>query len=418
CSGTATVTVTSTSVLAATATATPTNCIANVGTATANPTGGTAPITYAWSTAPPQNSQTATGLGAGTYSVTITDANGCSTTVATTVTAPNGITSVTATSTQASCNGLSDGTATASPTGGTVPYTYLWNNNQTTQMATGLAAVTYSVTVSDANGCTFPATVPVAEPLPILTSFSSVADTCGKKIGSATTTPTGGTPPYTYLWLVNPSQSTQAIAGLYSGIYTCVVTDANGCNVSSSATVANIPGPSANFIANPQVVNILSSNVTFIDLSASNIITWAWSFGDGGNSVVQNPHYTYQSEGTFLVTLIVTNASGCNDTTEQTVIVEGYSTIYVPNTFTPNNDGLNEVFAPQFSRIDEQNYSMMIFDRWGNLVFKTTNVRDYWDGKVHRSGDLVQEDIYVYVITYHDLKKAEHKLIGNVNVVK
>ncbi len=187
----------------------------------------------------------------------------------------------------------------------------------------------------------------------------------------------------------------------------------------TTATVGNVPGPKALFDANPPVVDILSPDVSFTDLSYTGITGWVWDFGDGPpGSSQQHPTHTYGSEGTFVVTLIVTTASGCKDTIQQTVVVEGYSSIYVPNTFTPNNDGLNDLFGPLFSRIDINSFSMMIFDRWGNQIFNSTKLGEFWNGKVRNSGEVVQEDVYVYVIVYYDLKKKEHKLIGNVNVVK
>lgn len=417
CSGTQTVVVTSIGGLTATASSSPTSCSINSGTATANPTGGNAPYTYLWNPSA-QNSQTATGLGSGGYTVTITDANGCVCTAAANVIAPNGITAVNTTAIQTSCYGGTNGSATATPVGGISPYNYLWNNGQTAQTATGLSAGSYSVSVMDSSGCLFKTTVIVTQPASAIFSSISSADTCGKKAGSATSAISGGASPYTYLWLTNPVQSSSTAVGLAAGTYTCIITDNNGCTVIGKISVANIPGPIANFTPNPQTVDILDASIFFIDLS-SNATTWLWNFGDGiPPSTQQNPFHTYQSEGTFLVTLMVTNGHGCADTISKSVIIEGYSTFYVPNTFTPNGDGRNDFFAPVFTRIDNNGFSMLIFDRWGNEIFNTTTLGDYWNGKVKNSGKVVPEDVYVYVITYRDIKKQDHKLTGNVNVVK
>lgn len=418
CSTVATCSVSSTGGFNATTSTTPTTCTAHIGTATASPSGGTTPYTYAWVTTPVQNTQTATGLGIGTFSVLITDANGCAQTFAALVSATGGITSVGTTSVPTSCAGGNNGTATATPTGGSAPFSYLWNNGQTSQTANGLTPGPYSVTVTDANGCTFPASVLVTSPTPVTFTSSVAADTCGQNEGSASVTPSGGTSPYTYMWLTSPIQSSQAAFNLASGTYTCVITDASGCTGLAGAIIGNVPGPTANFIANPQSVEILNPDITFIDYSASNIISWQWNFGDSTVSFIQNPNHSYQNEGTYLVTLIVQNSSGCIDTIEQTVTVEGFTTFYVPNSITPNADGKNDIFIPVCTRVDVNNYSMMIFDRWGNLIFKTNDFTKGWDGKVKRSGDLVQEDVYVYSITYHDLKNVERRLIGNVNVIK
>src|SRR6185369_3784070 len=124
--------------------------------ATANPAGGSGGNTYLWSNG--QTTQTATGLSAGTYTVTVTDNNGCSDVAMITLTEPTQLLAGTITSTDyngynISCNGGSNGDATANPAGGSGGNTYLWSNGQTTQTATGLSAGTYTVTVTDNNGC-------------------------------------------------------------------------------------------------------------------------------------------------------------------------------------------------------------------------------------------------------------------------
>jgi gliding motility-associated-like protein len=195
------------------------------------------------------------------------------------------------------------------------------------------------------------------------------------------------------MWLTNPVQSLSTAIGLTGGVtYSCIITDANGCTVIGSASIGNIPGPVANFTPNPQTVDILDANIHFLDQS-TNATTWLWSFGDGPPpSTSQNPSHTYQNEGTYLVTLIVTNGHGCIDSISETVLVEGYSTFYIPNTFTPNGDGRNDFFGPEFSRIESSGFSMMIFDRWGNKIFNSTTLGDFWDGRVNGSGPIEVDD--------------------------
>ncbi len=133
------------------------------------------------------------------------------------------------------CNGDNSGSATATPTG-TGPFTYLWSNTQTTQTATGLSATSYTVTVTGAGGCTATASVIITQPLVLNANVNSTYTSCGTCCdGSATVMPTGGTPPYTYLWSI--SQTTQTATGLCNGSYTVCVTDANGC---TSCTVTTI----------------------------------------------------------------------------------------------------------------------------------------------------------------------------------
>src|SRR5690606_10651095 len=165
------------------------------GMASVTPSGGTAPYTYLWSNGATTSSTS--GLCVGAASVTITDANGCNKVVNFNVTSPSQLT-VSTTTTDASCNGDCDGTATATPNGGTAPYTYSWNDalNQTTPTATGLCAGTYNVQVTDANGCFTVETVTINEPAVISPNLTTTDATCGNPDGTATVAPTGGTAPY------------------------------------------------------------------------------------------------------------------------------------------------------------------------------------------------------------------------------
>ncbi|MDN3635829.1 SprB repeat-containing protein, partial [Neolewinella lacunae] len=168
------------------------------GTLTVVATGGTLDYTYLWSNG--QTTATATGLAAGTYTVTVTDANGCTETATGTVNEPTDLEAAIA-DTDVLCNGDTDGTLTVVATGGTPDYTYLWSNGQTTATATGLAAGIYTVTVTDANGCTETATGTVNEPTELtLTGMETDVECNGDATGAINITVGGGTPDYTYLW--------------------------------------------------------------------------------------------------------------------------------------------------------------------------------------------------------------------------
>jgi hypothetical protein len=169
------------------------------GTATATVSGGTSPYNYLWSVS--QTNATVTGLTAGTFNVTVTDLNSCSVTSTVTITQPSSIT-VSTSSSPTLCFGASNGTANASATGGTSPYNFVWSNNSTGQNITGLSASTYTVTVTDANGCQSNQNVTVTQPLiGISLSMSSTNALCYQgNSGTATVLPAGGTAPYQYLW--------------------------------------------------------------------------------------------------------------------------------------------------------------------------------------------------------------------------
>lgn len=217
------------------------------GSAIATPNGGTAPYTYSWSTGHTINA--VAGLCAGSYTVTVTDALGCSVVQNVTINSPSNLT-VNVSGSNASCNGGSNGTATATPNGGTAPYTYSWNTGATTASISGLTAGTYTVTVTDANGCSTTGNVTIGEGSNITATINTTDATCGICDGTATVTaPAGGAGgPYTYSWLPG-GQTTASINGLCPGAYTVEVTDNNGCSNTFNVLISNPNGPSLSMSA-------------------------------------------------------------------------------------------------------------------------------------------------------------------------
>ena len=208
------------------------------GSATVSASGGTGTLSYSWAPSG-GTAATATGLTAGTYTVTVTDANGCMATRSFTITEPTAINTAVGSQTNVSCNGGSNGSASVVPSGGTPGYTYSWApSGGTAATATGLTAGTYTVTVTDANGCMATRSFTITEPTAINTAVGSQTNvSCnGGSNGSASVVPSGGTPGYTYSW--SPSGGTAATAtGLTAGTYTVTVTDANGCMATRSFTL-------------------------------------------------------------------------------------------------------------------------------------------------------------------------------------
>jgi hypothetical protein len=206
------------------------------GSASVSATGGTGAYTYSWSNGGSSSSQT--GLSTGTYIVFVMDANGCYSTTSFTITAPDMLLASSAGQVNVSCNGLSDGSASISVSGGTPSYTYNWSSGSSTDSETGLGAGTYTVTVTDANGCSSTHNVTISEPdVLVATSGGQTDVSCfGLSDGTATVSVTGGTTNYTYSW-VGTSSTTDIASGLSFGTYTCNITDANGCSTSQSFTI-------------------------------------------------------------------------------------------------------------------------------------------------------------------------------------
>jgi hypothetical protein len=301
-----------------TATGSQTNVSCNGGTngsASVSPTGGTPGYTYSWSPSG-GTAATATGLAAGSYTVTVTDANGCTATRNYTLTQPSAISTATGSQTNVSCNGGTNGSASVSPSGGTPGYTYSWSpSGGTAATATGLAAGSYTVTVTDANGCTATRNYTLTQPSAISTATGSQTNvSCnGGTNGSASVSPSGGTPGYTYSW--SPSGGTAATAtGLAAGSYTVTVTDANGCTATRNYTLTQ---PSAISTATGSQTNVSCNGGTNGSASVSPSggtpgYTYSWS-PSGGTAATA----TGLAAGSYTVT--VTDANGCTATRNYTL---------------------------------------------------------------------------------------------------
>ena len=212
------------------------------GTANVHASGGTSPYAFDWTSAGNQSDSTALNLCAGLQSVTVTDGSGCIDIATVTILQPSKLNASIADSTNISCNGLSDGDATASATGGTAPYTYIWIDvagNPTSAFVNNLAPGLHHVEVTDANGCFDTASVNITQPTPLNATINATAASCNGScngIMNAGVT-TGGTAPYSYVWYDAANQTTAQISGLCAFTHNVEVTDANGCIDSAVATV-------------------------------------------------------------------------------------------------------------------------------------------------------------------------------------
>ncbi|MDP1747275.1 MAG: gliding motility-associated C-terminal domain-containing protein, partial [Bacteroidota bacterium] len=142
-----------------------------------------------------------------------------------------------------------------------------------------------------------------------------------------------------------------------------------------------------------------------------------WNFGDSTTSSLSNPgSHTYQNTGTYTITLITSTIYNCIDTAYETIIIEPEFEFYIPNAFTPNGDEKNDSFSPKGVFIKE--YEMMIFDRWGNLIFFSDDINKGWDGKINRGTEIALQDVYVYSIRVIDFKKEEYLYKGIVTLLR
>jgi gliding motility-associated-like protein len=199
---------------------------------------------------------------------------------------------------------------------------------------------------------------------------------------------------------------------------TLTVTSNNGCisTLTKQNLITVYPKPEANFIVNPSVTTIINPIVQVLDNSIG-ATTWAWDLGNQTTASVHYPTpHTYSDTGHYTINLLVTNQYGCMDTTQELVVVEPDFAFYVPNAFTPNDDDVNDSFSGKGVFIKE--YEMLIFDRWGELVYETNDIDKPWDGRVNGGSEMSKSDVYVYKITVTDLKSNKHKYRGTVTLVQ
>ncbi len=236
-----TVTILQPSLLVAPTTSTPSTCGNSDGAAAVSPVGGTPAYTYSWSTTAVQTTTTATGLSQGSYTVLISDANGCSRAVPVLVANSGGPTPLISSQNNVSCNGESTGYAMVNPNGGTAPHTYTWSNGQTTSMSTGLSANTYTVIVIDANNCSSSKTVIITQAADLIATATHTSAICGNSDGTASVTAIGGAGTLTYGW--NNGQTTSTAVGLMAITYTVIVSDDNNCTNQVVVTISDSACP-------------------------------------------------------------------------------------------------------------------------------------------------------------------------------
>jgi hypothetical protein len=286
----------------------------NDGTATVNVTGGTLPYTYNWSSG--ATTETATGLSAGAYTVTVTDAHNCTATQSFTVTEPPLLVATPGVQINVSCNGASNGSATVNVNGGTFPYTYAWSSGATTATATGLSAGNHTVTITDAKNCTTTQSFIITEPsiLTATTGTQTNVSCKGGNNGLASVNVSGGTGSYTYTWAPFGGSSATA-TGLSAGTYTVTIKDGNSCETTHSFTITEpnaltVTSTSANVTCNGGTNGSATVNVT----GGTGTYNYSWAPAGGTAATASG-----LIAGNYTVT--ITDTNGCT-ATENVLITE------------------------------------------------------------------------------------------------
>jgi gliding motility-associated-like protein len=397
-------------------------CAGGLATLTASGAG-----TYLWSTGATTAQITDSPVSTTTYTVTGTTA-GCSNTAIATVTV-NPFLSVNANGAASICPGGSATISALAVDGSNGSYTYSWAPGGATGSSLSVSpAVTTTYIVTAIDGCSPPAfdsvTVTVLPSAtvafnadfvsgcaPLCVNFTDISMVTGGSIATQSWDFGGDLPVVQHCFTVPGQYSVTLSVTTNSG---CVSTYTNTNMIQVSSF------PSASFTA-PLSTGILAPTVSFTD-NSTGATSWNWDFGDslasssGNISNFQNPTHTYSEIGRYCVKLIIGNTNGCYDTTQLCIDIDPEFSFYVPNSFSPDGNGINDDFYCASGNFKE--FKMQIFDRWGNMLFYADDINKHWNGKARAGADLVLQDTYVYIVDIVDNKNKPHRFIGSVTIVK
>jgi gliding motility-associated-like protein len=394
----------------------------------------TAPgATFAW-TGPGIVSGGATNTpninAAGSYTLTTTDpVNGCTSTDVVDITLNNTPPDITmGTNQHILCNTPVVNLTTSSLTAGV---TYAWTgagiigSSVNDNMNTGTAG-TYTVTITDpSNGCTSTGTVDAILDLnyPTASFFADNLSGCAPLCATLSDNSLiNGSPIVGWYWQVESQGTATTSGGTFCftnpGSYdvTLTVTTIDGCTATLSLPnyLTVNPNPTADFLYTPEAITEFDPLVIFGNTSYS-ADTYFWDFGDGGTSTTDSPNHMYADTGTYCITLLSSTVYGCTDTVTHCLYIAPEFNVFIPNSFTVNDDGLNEIWSVVGRGV--KSFEARIFDRWGEELYFFDNIDKGWDG-TRQNGSLCQQGVYVYKILITDGKGDFHEYIGNVNLIR
>jgi gliding motility-associated-like protein len=361
-------------------------CFGNNGTVTAN-IQGNGPYTIQWSNG--SNATSLQNLTAGTYSLMVTDVNGCAASAQYVINAVPNITLTANVINHVTCFNGTNGNATATVSGGTPPIVYNWSNGQSAQQLQNVSAGTYTLIATDVNQCSDTQTVTIVAPPLLILTYGMTTPTCSNPLANATANASGGTPQYGFAW--SNGQNENSALGLTSGNYTVTVTDANGCQAAQSFSVAVTNTVLAT--ASPGLSTLEEGDSVWVTAGGGPIYEWISGLPDLSCINCDNVWIKPEISGTYCVEVRDTN--GCKDTACVRIDLYCRPEFTVPNVFTPNSDQVNELFEIKGKCIKD--FSIEIFNRWGTKVFESNEITESWDGTI-KGNDKASEGTYYYII--------------------
>ena len=384
---------------------------------------------YIWSNGVTTSNNNVAPTATTTYIVTGTDMNGCSSSDNVTVSVIGDISMTISHSPSIVCPG-EQVIITTNIVGGTPPYTIYLDDGTVVSpplimIPEQTTVITMTAVSSSCNSSVSATDTIKVLDVPVPTFTSDITDGCVplSVAFNNTNTETG----LSYKWnfgnygnnisyVKNPVQTY-----FESGIFDVTLTLTTADNCKSSTTITNMinafPKPIAKFYADPPVVSVIKTEISFFNLSIDNYNNY-WAFGDGDSSLLVNPSHNYNPNylGDFVVELVVESDRGCKDTVRSIIKVEDVATMYVPTGFTPDNDGINDMFIVKASGVDMDDFSMNIYDRWGEIIYTFNDIYSGWDGKI--KGKTVESGVYTWLVVYKDFTGVQYTKSGAVTVIR
>lgn len=444
-------------------------CNASNGGITITASGGTGALQYSLDGGLTfQTSPVFTGLVSGNFSVVVVDGNGCTATELIPLNSDDAPTINAIGTEQPSCI-EANGSITISASGGVGDLEYSIDGGATyvlTNLFNELAPGNYTVSVRDGLGCQTTQTVILSNPAaPAIQSFTTTAPSCGESDGAITINVGGGSPPYVYS-LDNGAtfQPFASFAGLPADAYDVLVADSEGCLTEGQTTLAPLPIladaeeaicqgesffvggaaqttsgsyvdtyvsaagcdsivttvltvlalPSPGFVVTPLIAPVAEPNFVVSSGASGSIAEWEYDWGDGTVTTGPNGEHSYDGPGSYVITQTVTSTSGCTNTFSVTVRVQDGFRFFIPNAFTPDGDGINDLFLGYGTGF--LGWEMLIFNRWGELIYQSTNLGTPWDGQA--GGQNAQQGVYPYRFVVFGEDGVNREFLGHVTLTR
>lgn len=306
--------------------------------------------------------------------------------------------------------------------GGTPGYDVDWNTGESGTSIDELGEDTYHYSIVDDLGCESAGSIQVENyELELQFNVATEYEHCHQGIGEASLTPLNGDAPYTYDWSNNlPNDS--LVTELGEDTYNVHITDAYGCQGDETIEIINIPPPVAYFEQTFDTVVFIDGLVEFINFSTSEpeteLVEYSWSFGNGQFSTDSQTEHDFNQIGNYAVQLTVTDGGGCTDSYMSEVIaVEDYFA-WAPTAFTPNGDNVNDIFRPVFHEIIEESFEIYIYDKWGKLVYQSTDIDAGWDGIRQDNGIAAEKNAYSFVARFTTHRNILQEKTGSFVLLK